>query len=485
MKKDTRTIKIKKTIAPRKLLKINLRKRRTMKRSRNRLGGQALASGGFGCIFKPALKCKGNQSRPDGVSKMSIEKHGKQEMLEIERIRNKLVKIKNYHKYYLLDVEMCKPDKLNDDDIKDFDNKCFALTRYNITEKNVNQRLDGLTILNMPDGGIDLHDWLIGDGKITKDRMILLNSLLAKLLKNGVRPMNTSGVIHNDLKDRNIMIDKDLNARIIDWGLAGLVSNNKIPEEIMNRPLQFNTPFSSMILSDDFKVSYDSFLQTVKEGRILFNRTNVRNYVINEYLVKLALYYKSNDDNVSIFNMIFSPGISDDTELTEVKTDGLIEYGYYLYYLSTYITDILMKYTNDSMEVDLDKYFMDVYLFNSDIFGLMTVYYNYFEVNIHNIDLQEDLTKTYLNRIRSLLAEHIYSNGGEKINVNKLLVDIKSLNNVIANNGVSRQAVKRRYSISRDINKYTSPIVGQTRTKINMGTRSRSTTISRRKSVSK
>jgi len=55
--------------------------------------------------------------------------------------------------------------------------------------------------------------------------------------------MNEAGVIHHDLKDRNIMIDKHLETRIIDWGLAGVVKDNKIPEEIMNRPLQFNTPF--------------------------------------------------------------------------------------------------------------------------------------------------------------------------------------------------------------------------------------------------
>ena len=43
-----------------------------------------------------------------------------------------------------------------------------------------------------------------------------------------------------------------MNTRIIDWGLAGVVKDNKIPKEIMNRPLQLNTPFSSMILSDEF-----------------------------------------------------------------------------------------------------------------------------------------------------------------------------------------------------------------------------------------
>ena len=133
-----------------------MKKNKTVKRSRNRLGGVAVASGGFGCIFKPALKCKNEKTKSSGVSKMSIEQHGKQEMLEIERIRDKLKKVTNYSKYYLLDVELCKPDKLTVEDMKQFDKKCFSLTRYNINEKNVNNRLDRLTILNMPDAGVDL-----------------------------------------------------------------------------------------------------------------------------------------------------------------------------------------------------------------------------------------------------------------------------------------------------------------------------------------
>ena len=60
-----------------------------------------MASGGFGCIFKPALKCKGKTERIEGVSKMSVEQHGKQEMSEIERIKVKLSKIKNYQKKYI------------------------------------------------------------------------------------------------------------------------------------------------------------------------------------------------------------------------------------------------------------------------------------------------------------------------------------------------------------------------------------------------
>jgi serine/threonine protein kinase len=416
------------------------------KKGRSKNGGEVLASGGFGCIFKPAIKCKNKSKRTEGVSKMSVAKYGKQEMSEIKKIKAKLNHIQNYEKYYLLDVELCYPDKLTKSDMINFDKKCFALSRYNISEKNVNSKLNELTILNMPDGGVDLKDWLVVDGKITIDKIQLLNKIIVKLLKYGVKPMNNAGVIHNDLKDRNIIIDKEMNTRIIDWGLAGVVVNKSIPFEILNRPLQFNTPFSSMIISDEFKLNYDIFLQRVKDGIMLFDTNNVRNFIINEYLIKMSRYYGYSDDNVMLFKMIFSPGIiNNDAFLSHDKRDALIEYGYYLYYLTNYITDILMTYTDtESYYFDLNKYFYEVYLHNSDVFGLMTIYYNFFELELSNIEMDDEKKKIYLNHIRSILVEYLFSNGGEKIDINKLCHDIEGLNKIINNNNNKSKTSKRR-----------------------------------------
>jgi serine/threonine protein kinase len=440
-------------------------------KTRSRLGGEALGSGGFGCVFKPALKCKDKQHRTTGISKMSIEKYSKQEMYEITKIKNKLHKIKNYEQYFLLDVDRCSPDKLSPDDMKQFNKKCFSLTKENLNENNINKNLHKVSILNMPDGGIDLKDWLVHDGKITRDKMFLLNHAIIRLLEKGVRPMNEAGVIHNDLKDRNILIDKHANARIIDWGLSGVVVNNTIPVEIRNRPLQFNTPFSSMILSDEFKLNYDAFLTKVKNEEVLFNTMNVRNYVVNEYLIKLARYYGYYDDNVILFKTIFNPAISEETFLSEVKRDNLIEYGYYLYYLSNYITDILMKYTNDKLEFEVDKYFMECYLFNSDIFGLITIYYNYFDSNVKFVDFDEAKKNIYLNRVRSMLVEHIYSNGAHKINIHKLVKSLHDLNKIVNyDNTLSISSGKKAlYSIfsSNDISSYSRSRFSDTLSKKN------------------
>ena len=114
---------------------------------KNCKGGKALASGGFGCVFSPALRCKGNASRTpkNGISKLMKEKYAFKEYEEINKIRDKLKNIKNFADYFLLDdIEMCRPAKLTGFDLKNFEAKCTALPKDKITETNINKKRDEL-----------------------------------------------------------------------------------------------------------------------------------------------------------------------------------------------------------------------------------------------------------------------------------------------------------------------------------------------------
>ena len=58
----------------------------------NKQGGKVLASGGFGCVFKPALKCVGKNKRDkDKISKLMTNRHATDEYDEIEYINSKLI----------------------------------------------------------------------------------------------------------------------------------------------------------------------------------------------------------------------------------------------------------------------------------------------------------------------------------------------------------------------------------------------------------
>ena len=95
----------------------------------NVLGGNALTSGGFGCFFKPALKCKntklnsgfgsGTGSESSLVTKLMTKKYALDEYKQIQRFKSILEHIPNYQNYFLVDgFSKCKPAELTVDDLK-------------------------------------------------------------------------------------------------------------------------------------------------------------------------------------------------------------------------------------------------------------------------------------------------------------------------------------------------------------------------------
>ena len=84
-------------------------------------GGKVIASGGFGCVFKPSLKCKGKNRENGKITKLMTEKHALSEYNEIKLIKNKLDSIPNYKNYFMIDdFQICIPDKLDNSDLKDY-----------------------------------------------------------------------------------------------------------------------------------------------------------------------------------------------------------------------------------------------------------------------------------------------------------------------------------------------------------------------------
>lgn len=401
-------------------------------------GGKVTGSGGFGCIFNPALKCKNKtmksqKSKASGqeqnqITKLMKKKYATKEYQDIVKFQQKLQSVPNYTDYFLLQgFSICNPDILSDSDLENFDKKCSALKKMDITRENVNSSLDRLSAINMPYGGIDVGDYII---KVDLNglKMAQLNDALINLLLKGIVPMNKKHVYHVDIKDSNVLVDdtgdhKHLYARLIDWGLSASYDGEKqVPKTMRNRPFQFNIPFSSILFNSLFTKMYADFLKKNPNPSYISIRTFVINYVV-------AWIAKRGSGHLKNINEVFKKFF--DEELKNVNIDesyknNLIIFDYTFYFIFEYITQILFKFTKNN-QMNLMDYFSNVYVKNIDIWGFVMIYLPIMEQLHNNYDKLNEAEKQIIQEIKKMIM-FILAASTTPINVDKLVEQLKVLN---------------------------------------------------------
>ena len=348
--------------------------------TRKRKGGKVIDSGGFGCVFNPALKCKNNKTRSKGISKLSFTNESNIEWNTLNTIKTYLSKIPNYTKYFLIsDITTCIPDKLSTSDKESFD-KCFSLEENGITSDNINNNLHLLKIINMPFGGINL-DIVVNNNLISINKY---NNLLKKLLTNAIIPMNKLNIYHFDLKSSNILY-KDNNIKIIDFGEIGISNKNTIiPNILFNRGIQFNSPFSRILYTDfmDNYISKSFTKYKIKSNTSELKKLTIVREAYKKYTKEFGLsheIYLSKFLLPQIFNLIPNDLI--------IKTWGeFINYESILNdWITNYCFQVIISFFNyKTMRLDRNKYFKEVYSKNVDIYGFITCYIPFVMTNNYN-----------------------------------------------------------------------------------------------------
>jgi tRNA A-37 threonylcarbamoyl transferase component Bud32 len=431
-------------------------------------GGVPIYPGGYSCVFKPQLKCKimtkklkkrnmknsrkhhsnnsKNTNQKNGISKLLFKKYADVEMHNIQKFYHALRKIPKSHKYFLFTkTTSCPPAKISTHDLNGFDEMCENFTSHDINESNINavKNIRKLRLINMPNAGVSINEWLfINDENdaiipLTISRVKTFNKMISKLILNAIVPMNRQGVIHNDMKEDNILIN-NLAPTIIDWGISGISTRDEpIPEIIMNRYISISNPFSSILFTIEFSKNYSEFLKqnSITTADHVHNMRydpmfleKLRNFSIAQYLKYKEYGHYTNIQTffINIQNFV-----------TNVRPSNAFSDADELYHTlaSNYISDILLHFTelderDGVVRFQYVSYFTKVYIFNCDIWGTAFCYSVFF-LFIQNkykfeerIAIEPSAYSHFLNSILSMYMNQIMINGHEKINVSKLINSI-------------------------------------------------------------
>ena len=267
--------------------------------------------------------------------------------------------------------------------------------------------------------------------------------------------MNRQGVIHNDMKEDNILINNNSAPTIIDWGISGISTRDEpIPEIIMNRYISISNPFSSILFTTEFSKNYSEFLkksEITSADDVDIMRHNplflqkLREFSIAQYLKYNEYGHYSNIRTFFINLQSFVTNVHPSNAFSDISLD-IIDVmlsggtdGLYHTLVSNYISDILIHFTefderDGVIRFQYVSYFTKVYIFNCDIWGTAFCYSVFFLFLQNKYKFEERIAiepsaySHFLHSILSMYMNHIMINGHEKINVSKL---IKSIINLI------------------------------------------------------
>lgn len=395
----------------------NISTRRKRKKKKKTKAGVAVASGTYGCVFRPPLHCKDSSQTYDPkkyVSKLMKKTDLHEEVNEVRMIKNRLlsnVSREYIDKYFILakDEDTCKINvnsftkhgKENISDLKTGEiggthecDKIYPSASY------VKRNPSKYEILNMIDGGSDLSEYLDKE-VLTVASFNKLNNSLIDLLEHGLAKMNSLGIYHCDLKDLN-MVYKD-RVRIIDWGLASLLDvpftkeNFHINEEEIKiyHQMYYGLPFTNTFL-------YNKFENITKKYD-----------TIDKYKEYLKKTYNDNNplSHLSTLNNYNNRVNKSGNSLIDIIIDN----------------QAAVVYSGMAKE----DFFNFVFFKNADIFGFLQIY-----INIsYNLRHTKNATlKIVDNNIKSLMNKYILSDN-YAIKPYSIREIVRDLNNLTKKSG--------------------------------------------------
>jgi serine/threonine protein kinase len=250
--------------------------------------------------------------------------------------------------------------------------------------------------------------------------------------------MNNKNIYHCDIKESNILVEPkvpwvkgqeeksdELNARLIDWGLSTeYIQGGAIPKVITNRPFQYNVPFSIVLFNPRLEELYDELLS---------EHPNPEYFLIRGFAIDFVLIWLK-ERGIGHFKVInefikcmFSNDSSEIVKTQHSHDEYMSDYVYTYYYITNYLTEILYKYTING-ELNLFKYFNDVFIKNIDLWGFIMTYSPILEDFYNNYKKLNDYELKVFDKLKRIIIVFLFETSTSPINVDELTTELKELN---------------------------------------------------------
>tara|TARA_B100001063_G_scaffold108365_1_gene101044 strand:+ start:2559 stop:3719 length:1161 start_codon:yes stop_codon:yes gene_type:complete len=173
-------------------------------------GGGFVSEGGYGCTYYPEISCSGKEtSNKNFLSKIQLNDDSAKNEIKISKLLKKALNPNELNEHFAPVISSCQID-LNELEIDEMD-KCSHI-----------KKAEGSDFILMKIKYIDgrlLDKFFIEESNSTFILRIFIHSF--KHLLKSIQLLNKAKIVHNDLKNSNILFDeKKLSPLIIDFGLS-------------------------------------------------------------------------------------------------------------------------------------------------------------------------------------------------------------------------------------------------------------------------